>query len=146
MTPNPDTLPLSQLELAKFVFNSLSDSIYFSNVKAGWYSNPKTKRRIDRNVMEMLMLLTTEVAEAAEGWRKDLDDTHLPHHKMLVVEMADTLIRLFDLMGYIRNNPEKFPAYAGLDLGGAFVDKILYNANRADHKLNNRAAEGGKKC
>lgn len=139
-------LPSSTLELASFAINTLCDQIYHANVKAGWYSNPKTGRRIDRNVMEMLMLITTEISEGAEGWRKDLNDNHLPQHKMLTVEMADSLVRIFDLMGYIRNNPEKFPAYAGLDLGRAFVEKVLYNGQRADHKLVNRAEAGGKKC
>ena len=139
-------IPASTLELAGFALNTLCDQLYAANVKAGWYSNPKTGRRIDRNVMEMLMLVTTEIAEGAEGWRKDLNDTHLPQHKMLTVEMADALIRIFDLLGYIRANPEKFPEYQGLDLGRAFSEKILYNANRADHKLARRAEAGGKKC
>jgi len=139
-------LAQSTLELASFAINTLCDQIYHANVKAGWYSDPRTGRKVNRNVMEMLMLITTEVSEGAEGWRKDLDDTHLPQHKMLTVEMADSLIRIFDLMGYIRNNPEKFPEYTGLDLGRAFAEKILYNSSRADHKLSNRAEAGGKKC
>lgn len=136
----------STLQLAEFALNTLSDQIYAANVKAGWYRNPTTGRKIDRNVMEMLMLIVTEVSEAAEGWRKDLPDTHLKHHQMLLVEMADTLIRIFDLIGYIRANPDKFPEYKSADLGLAFVEKLLYNAQRADHKAENRAAPGGKKC
>lgn len=139
-------LPQSTLELAKLALNTLSDQVYHANVKAGWYRDPKTGRKIDRNVMEMLMLITTEVAEGAEGWRKNLDDNHLFNHKMLVVEMADTLVRIFDLMGYIRNNPEKFPEYQGLDLGLAFMQKVLYNGHRADHKREARSAPDGKKC
>ncbi len=139
-------IPDSTLQLAKFAFNNLCDQIYFANVKAGWYSNPQTGRRIDRNVMEMLMLIVGEVSEGAEGYRKTLPDTHLPAHPMLGVEMADTLIRIFDLIGYLRNNPEKFPFYANLDLGQIFIDKILYNAQREDHKLSNRAKPGGKIC
>jgi hypothetical protein len=136
----------STLELAKLALNTLCDQIYAMNVKAGWYRNPQTGRKIDRNPMEMLMLIVTEVAEGAEGFRKDLKDTHLPHHMMLTVEMADTLIRIFELIGYIRANPERFPEYKGLDLGRAFGEKIYYNGQRADHKLTNRAQPGGKKC
>jgi hypothetical protein len=33
----------------------------------------------------------------------------------------------------------------GLDLPGAIVEKLQYNANRADHKIENRLLEGGKK-
>jgi hypothetical protein len=139
-------LAQSTLDLAALAINTLCDQIYHVNVKAGWYKDPITGRRKDRNVMEMLMLQVTEISEGAEGWRKDLKDNHLPQHMMLVVEQADTLVRIFDLMGYIRNNPKKFPEYQGLDLGRAFVDKVIYNGTRADHKLTNRAAAGGKKC
>lgn len=139
-------LAKSTLDLASIAINTLCDQIYFANVKAGWYRDPITRRKKDRNVMEMLMLQVTEISEAAEGWRKNLNDTHLPNHMMLVVEQADTLVRIFDLMGYIRNNPDKFPEYQGLDLGRAFAEKVIYNGNRADHKLENRLQPGGKSC
>jgi hypothetical protein len=31
------------------------------------------------------------------------------------------------------------------DIGGAIIEKIGYNRNRADHKLENRIKDGGKK-
>ncbi len=125
----------SDLQLARHTLNMLSEKIYASNIKAGWYTDPKTKRKINRNVMEMLMLIVTEVAEAAEGFRKSLPDDKLPHRPMIEVELADVIIRLFDLAGY-----------QGLDLGGAFVEKFLFNQTREDHKLSNRALPGGKSC
>ncbi len=81
-----------------------------------------------------LMLCVTELAEAMEGVRKDKNDDHLPHRKMLEVELADAAIRIFDLAGGL-----------GLDLGAAIGEKLEYNANRADHKRENRQAAGGKK-
>ena len=125
----------STLDLFQLSFNTAAEQIYAANVKAGWYKNPTTGRKIDRNVMEMLCLIHSEVSEAAEGYRKSLMDDKLPHRSMLEVELADTLIRIFDLAGY-----------QGLDLGGAVVEKLLYNQTREDHKLSARAAEGGKKC
>lgn len=89
--------------------------------------------RKDRNVGELLMLCVAELAEALEGHRKNLDDDKLPHRKMFEVELADTLIRIFDLCGGM-----------GLDIGGAFVEKQEYNRTRADHKLANRKQSGGK--
>jgi len=32
-----------------------------------------------------------------------------------------------------------------MDLGGALEEKLAYNAKRADHKVDHRAAAGGKK-
>jgi hypothetical protein len=120
------------MNIAK-VLNGLAADIYNTNVGIGWYSDRKTGERIDRNVGEMLALIHSEVSEALEGHRKGLMDTHLTERPMIEVELADTLIRVFDLAGYL-----------GLDIGGAFVAKREYNAVRQDHKLETRNAEGGK--
>lgn len=136
--------------------NRLAYFCHSESVKAGWYKDldflqknrgmrgilfvalfPKTFERMStkkRNILEMLMLIVTEAAEAAEGFRKNLWDTHLPHRKMIEVELADLLIRIFDLAGYL-----------GLDLSGAFLEKIIYNLHRLDHKLSSRMEDGGKK-
>jgi hypothetical protein len=66
-------------------------------------------------------------------FRKDLMDDHLPHRKMAEVELADAVIRICDLAGL-----------KGYDLGGAIEEKLAYNLQRADHKLENREKEGGK--
>lgn len=81
-----------------------------------------------------LMLTVSEVAEGMEGLRKDKVDDHLPQHSMLSVELADAVIRAFDMAGYL-----------GVDLGSIIVDKLQYNATRADHSREARDAEGGKK-
>lgn len=99
-----------------------------------WWVNIRTGEPLNRNVGEMLMLTVSEIAEAMEGHRKDLMDDHLPHRKMIEVELADAIIRIFDIA-----------AGLGLDLGHAFVEKTKYNMNRADHKIENRLKENGKK-
>lgn len=98
-----------------------------------WWRNPATGEPIKRNVGELLMLTVSELAEAMEGHRKNLSDDKLPNRKMVEVELADALIRIFDMA-----------AGLGLDVGGAFVEKMAYNATRADHKPENRLASGGK--
>lgn len=115
------------------LLTELCGEIYDDNVRAGWYSDPRTGERIQRNVGEMLALIHSEISEALEGHRKNLMDDHLPHRSMIEVELADAVIRICDLAGYL-----------GLDLGGALEEKREYNANRADHKPENRARDGGK--
>ena len=75
----------------------------------------------------------SELSEAMEGERKKLMDDHLPHRPMPEVEMADAVIRIMDYCGRW-----------GYDIGGAILEKMEYNRNRADHKIENRVKEGGK--
>lgn len=145
-------LPHSQLELAKIAINTLQESIYYANVKAGWYKDPKTGRKINRNRAEMIALIHSELSEGLEGLRKNLADDHLPDYPMIIVELADALVRIFDLAGYMQAEPpypitntDKTNDTTQWRLGDAFVAKVLYNGQRADHKLSERAKEGGKK-
>ena len=93
----------------------------------GWHDKP-------REVGTMIALCHSELSEALEGARKDLPDDHLPHRKMVEVELGDCIIRILDLAGR-----------EGYDVAGAIAEKHSYNAHRADHKRENRAADGGKK-
>lgn len=103
-------------------------------VKAGWWTDLNTGEPLQRNKGEMLMLMVSEISEAMEGERKDLMDDKLPHRRMAEVELADALIRIFDYAG----------AY-DYDLAGAMIEKMEYNAQRSDHKPENRALANGKK-
>lgn len=73
------------------------------------------------------------VGEALEGVRKGTMDDKLPHRTSEEVELADAYIRICDYAGG-----------RGLDLGGAVAEKLAFNAQRADHHIENRTAEGGK--
>ena len=97
-----------------------------------WWRDPKTQEPIKRNKGELLALIHSEISECLEGERKNLKDDHLPHRPMAEVELADALIRILDYAGEF-----------GYDLGGAFVEKMAYNAERKDHKPKNRI-DGGK--
>lgn len=99
-----------------------------------WWHDPRTGEKLQRNKGELLMLIVSEIAEAMEGERKNLADTHLPHRRMAEVELADALIRIFDYAGA-----------HGYDLDGAFTEKMAFNAQRVDHKPAARLQAGGKK-
>ena len=102
---------------------------------AGWWTNPDGSNPADNPFCfsNRLCLIHSEISEAMEGDRKNLPDDHLPHRPMREVELADALIRIFDLGG----------AYK-MDLAGAVVEKLAYNKRRADHKPENRQKTGGK--
>ncbi|QJC44165.1 hypothetical protein [Pseudomonas phage PaGz-1] len=113
-------------------FNKMMTGLEVVNRK--WNTDLVTGEPIKRDALHMLMLVTTEIAEAAEGVRKDLMDDHLPERKMEEVELADAIIRIMD-----------YANVRGLDVAGAIIEKIEYNMTRADHKREARLAEGGKK-
>jgi len=89
-------------------FTPQSREVHADNVRAGWWSDLATgetligvdeRGRARRNVGELLMLVVSELAEAAEGHLGNLPDDKLPHREMIEVELADAKIRLLDIGG-----------------------------------------------
>lgn len=114
----------------------LTDLCHGAAKESGWWKDINTGEDVigrPHCVGEKLMLIVSEVAEAMEGHRKNLNDDKLPHRKMIEVELADAVIRIFDLAGAM-----------GLDMGGAIAEKMKYNSTREDHQIENRKAAGGK--
>lgn len=109
--------------------------------QCGWWTDLKTGESTTTlvgevpkiNVPEKLCLIHSEISEGMEGYRKSLADDKLPQYPMLTCELADGGIRIFDLSGGI-----------DLDLPNAFADKLIFNATRPDHKIENRVKDGGK--
>ncbi len=129
---NADAYKTNDLLNLSDSLNHLSLLCHSLAAAAGWWGD-KTGKFQPREVGTTLMLMVSEISEGMEGERKDLMDEHLPHRKSIEVEIADLLIRAFDYAGG-----------RGLDIGGALIEKLVYNAARADHKLENRNKEGGK--
>lgn len=102
---------------------------------AGWWNatDQNTSKDNPLHFSNKLCLVHSEISEAMEGDRKGLMDDKLPHRQMREVELGDALIRIADLCGGYE-----------MDLAGAVVEKLEFNAKRADHKPENRMAEGGK--
>ncbi len=105
-----------------------------TSVDCGWYHDPATGERIARNFGEQIALIHSELSEALEADRKDLMDDKLPHRKGVEVELADAVIRIFDLAGA-----------EGYDLAGAIIEKNNFNRSRHDHTAEGRKAANGKK-
>lgn len=101
---------------------------------AKWWHDLETGEPIVRAKPELIALMHSELSELLEAERKNLMDSHLPHRRASEVELADLLIRAFDYAGAF-----------GLDLDGAFWEKMEYNAKRSDHSHEARRGEHGKK-
>jgi hypothetical protein len=115
--------------------NFLAEQCHKASADAGWWTDLATGESLrgKRNIPEMLCLIHSEISEAMEGHRKNLHDDKLPHRMMMEVELADAVIRIFDLAGS-----------QGYDIGGAIAEKMAFNRTRADHSLTARRAAGGK--
>ena len=144
----PEVTEQDRLASAAYSLNDLSEIIHARNVNAGWWTDLKTGEDLrgfkdgstkfsdaKRDVLNLLCLVHSEISEACEGVRKNCPDDKLPHRSMFEVELADAFIRMFDIAGA-----------HNLDLSGAMLEKLAFNANRADHKVENRVKDGGKAC
>lgn len=103
---------------------------------AGWWHDLKTGEFLANRphiIGEKIALIHSEISEAMEGHRKSLMDDKLPTRPSIEVELADAIIRIADLAGVL-----------DLDLAGAILEKMDFNAVRPDHKIENRKAAGGK--
>ena len=124
------------LSLLSDSLNSLSRMFHSESKEKGWWDDPKygTMRANPLGFSNKISLVHSELSEALEGDRKQTMDNHIPEFKATEAELADAVIRIFDLCG----------AY-GLRLGEALVAKRHYNQTRKDHSAVARAQADGKR-
>lgn len=138
--------PLTVLDIAAVgpILNLYRDMCHKASFDAGWWHERRADITTHKEwladlrddkyaVGTKIALIHSEISEAMEGYRKGINDDHLVERAMVEVELADALIRIFDLAGAL-----------DLDIGGALVEKLAYNAQREDHKPGARANAGGK--
>lgn len=122
----------NRLTQYRYILRDITADIHSLNLR--WWKNLYTNETLFRNRGEMLMLMVSELSEAMEGERKNLQDKHLPYRRAAEVELADCIIRILDYAGGL-----------GYDIAGALIDKLIYNASREDHTAAARSQDGGKK-
>jgi NTP pyrophosphatase (non-canonical NTP hydrolase) len=86
----------------------LIDRIYRNAVNKGFWE-------ASDNIPEKVMLVVTELAEGVEAYRND----RLSGKDGFAEEMADAVIRIFDICGHL-----------DIDIEDEIVSKVLYNEQR----------------
>lgn len=109
---------LDEIELLqkKQSISMLIHSAHQNAINKGWYEDPRT-------FGELIALMHSELSEALEDYRagRAINEIYYKGEKPcgVPIELADVLIRVFDLCGYY-----------GIDLEGAVKKKMHYNATR----------------
>lgn len=141
----------------QYHIKALLDECHIRSKASGWWTDPITGLSLIPGTNDLLpeqateemrrawfpyvigtkiALIHSEISEGLEAYRVGAYDDKLPHYEGLVVEMADAMIRIGDLLGV-------------LDLSGdaakAWVEKFNFNVSRPDHTLEARRKPGGKK-
>jgi NTP pyrophosphatase (non-canonical NTP hydrolase) len=122
--------------MVKTTFRALENRAFLDNLQ--WWLTPSGDSMSYDQKWDVfpvkIALIHSELSEALEAHRKNLQDDKLPHRHGIEVELADAVIRILDTAVHL-----------GFDLESAIIEKLAYNRTRQDHKTENRAAAHGKK-
>lgn len=103
------------------------------NVAKGWWDRPEIFQDQTGFVRAKAGLILSEASEAFEGFRKNSYDDHLPMFKAEAVEIADVVIRVIDMIGYILGDKERLFELADASLDyKAFDNPEFETCDKAD--------------
>ena len=94
-------------------FASMQYAVHDNAVEKGWWENG------ERNKLELLCLLHSEISEACEAYRDNNPPARMKGFSSVEEELADVVIRIMDMA-----------AAFGYDIAGAIVAKSEYNKTR----------------
>jgi NTP pyrophosphatase (non-canonical NTP hydrolase) len=100
--------------VVKDVINELMSTAHSTAVGHGFWDD-------EREVGTSIALIHSELSEALEAFRSDMysPDEHVPCCSNTTIELADVVIRVFDLCEHL-----------GLDLSTGILQKMAYNESR----------------
>jgi len=97
------------------LLQKIAQECHDCSVHKGWYQQ-------ERDNLHLIALIHTELSECVEALRNDNPpDKHLPHLNSAVIELADTIIRIFDMA-----------AFNDWPIGRAIIEKMRYNWMREE--------------
>lgn len=102
------------------MWNILEETMYQVSDSHGFHEDPTHE-----NLGEKIALIHSEISEVLEAARHgNPPDSHIPEFSGVEAELADTVIRIMDLVKMMKN------AGAKLSVPSAIIAKTIYNAQR----------------